>query len=151
SPVNEPAVVVSKLLGALAFYLLIWLPWGLYLVALRVEGGQPFDYRPPIGFFVVLAVTGVNFLSMGLFFSSLTRNQIIAAVLTFAGMLALLLAFFLKDFFDPGSAAEVVFTHVGFIDLWIKSLQGNVAPRDLLLHLSFGVFWLFLTVKVLES
>ncbi len=152
SPVNEPAVVVSKVLGALLFYLLIWIPWGLYLVALRVEGGQPFDYRPVLGFYVVLACTGLNFLSMGVFFSSLTRNQIVAAVLTFAGMLGLLLMFFLKDnVFEPDSPVGLVLTHVGFIDLWIDSLRGKVAPRDLLLHVSAAIFWCFLTVKVLES
>ncbi len=152
SPVNEPAVVVSKLLGALAFYLLIWLPWGLYVIALRIEGGNPFDYRPVLGFYLVMAITGLNFLSMGIFFSSLTRNQIISAVFTFAIMLTLLLSFILKQkLLVQGSVSEIIVTHIGFIDLWFNSLQGRVAPRDLLLHLSFASFWSFLTVKVLES
>lgn len=149
SPVNEPAVVVSKLLGALGFYLLIWLPWGLYLVALRWEGGQPFDYRPLIGFFVVLALTGVNFLSMGLFFSSVTRNQIIASVLTFAGMLMLIMPVVLER--NVGPVMKSVLTHISFWHLWQNSLQGKVATRDVLFHVSVGVFWSFLTVKVLES
>jgi gliding motility-associated transport system permease protein len=151
APVNEPAVVVSKFLAAFAFYMALWLPWGLFLVALRAEGGQPFDYYPLLGFFIALAFSGAGFLSMGLFFSSLTRNQIIASILTFAGMLALLLLFFFKQRLTPDSVWHNVFTHVSFIDLWINSLEGKLGPRDLLFHLSAAAFWLFLTVKVLES
>lgn len=150
SPVNEPTIVVSKLLASWAFFVLIWLPWGVYLIALRVEGGQPFDFRPLLGFFMALVFTSVNFLSMGIFFSSVTRNQIVAAALTFVGMLFLLLIFFLKRML-PGTALQTILTHIGFIDMWFQSLQGKVAPRDLLLHSSFALFWTFVTVKVLES
>ena len=52
-----------------------------------VVGGEEFDYRPLLSFSLGLAAAGAGFMAMGLFFSSITRNQIIAAVLSFVGMI----------------------------------------------------------------
>jgi ABC-type transport system involved in multi-copper enzyme maturation permease subunit len=97
APVDEVVVVISKFIAALVFYLVLWVPWGLFLVALRYEGGQPFDYLPLLSFYVTLVCSGAAFVAMGLFFSSLTRNQIIAAVLTFMGMMFMLGFFLLRQ------------------------------------------------------
>ena len=45
---------------------------------------------------------------------------------------------------------NAVFKQLSFVDLWIDSLGGKLYLRDLV-RLSLAVFWLFLTVKVLES
>ncbi len=89
---------------------------------------------------------------MGIFFSSLSRNQIVAAVLTFVGMVALVMIYFLINFTVPeGSAWKTVLTHASFIDLWQETLRGKLALRDLLFPVSATIFWLFLTVKVMEA
>jgi ABC-2 type transport system permease protein len=44
APVTETSVVLSKFLATFVVFLLAWLPTGLYLIALRVEGGQEFEY-----------------------------------------------------------------------------------------------------------
>src|SRR5262249_46271264 len=145
--------VVSKFLATFIFFMLALLPWGLYLVALWVEGGTPFEYRPLLSFFVALGCSGAGFIAMGLFFSSLTRNQIASALLTAVGMIALTLAFFMKR--SEGVTAESfwpkVLNHVSYIDLWWASMEGVIVPPMLLFHLSAAVFWLFLTAKVLEA
>lgn len=151
APVGETVLVLSKFLAALIFFLLLWVPWGLFLLALRVEGGQAFDYRPLLGFLVALTFSGAGFLSMGLFFSSLTQNQVGAAILTFAGMFALTFIYFPKNDWPEDDFLRIVFDHVSYIDLWINSMRGKLAPRDLVYNLSVTTFWLFLTVKVLES
>ena len=158
APVNETTVVLSKFFAALRIFLLGWLPWLLFLVALRVEGGQEFDYRPIITFLITMTVMAAGWLAMGLFFSSLTSNQIGAAVLTLLGMIALTLI----DFFvgrvaaatPPGApqpALVDILNYVNYLELWGQSVTGTFAPRNLLFHLSFAVFWLFMTVKVLEA
>ena len=151
APQEETTIVLSKFTAALIMFLLTWVPWGLFLVALRVEGGQPFDYLPILAWFIVLLFSGAGFISMGLFFSSLTRNQLTAAVLTFVGMLLLVAFFLLQRIFDPGSVGFVLLQRVSFVDVWWHSLEGKLGMTDLIYHLSVTVFWLFLTVKVLES
>ena len=151
APLGEGTVVLAKFLAAFIFFMLVWLPWGIFLVSLRVEGGQPFDYRPLLSFFVALAFTGAGFVSMGLFFSSLSRNQVAAAILTFIGMLFLTWFFFNKRTLPPDDYRRIILTHMSYIDLWFGAMEGRLVPRDLFYHLSAAVFWLFLTVKVLES
>jgi ABC-type transport system involved in multi-copper enzyme maturation permease subunit len=153
APVNETTVVVSKFLAAWLFYLLTWVPWWLYLVALRYMGDTEFDYRPLLSFNVTLLAVSAGFISMGLFFSSLTRNQIIAAVLTFVGMIGHLTAYIMKyrERLTPGSTWYEVLTYTSFLDVWLNSLEGVFSPRYLIFHLSVTVFFLYATIKVLET
>jgi ABC-2 type transport system permease protein len=151
APLGEGAIVVSKFIAALVLYMFVWLPWGLYLAALRIQGGQSFDYYPLLSFFFALVVTGAGFLSMGLFFSSLTRNQIIAFFLTVVGMLALLMVFFLKRFVTPDSTGYTILSYISYVDLWIDSLEGKLSPRFLMFHISAAIFWLFVTIKVMQA
>jgi ABC-2 type transport system permease protein len=157
APLGEVPVVISKFLAALFLYLLVWTPWIIYLVALRVEGRTPFDYTPLLGFWLTLAVWGAAFVSTGLFFSCLTRNQIASAILTFVGMLQMTLIFFLKGYFksdDPmsgDSPIRSILADVSYIDAWFISLKGQLPVRELFVPISATIFWLFATVKVLES
>jgi ABC-2 type transport system permease protein len=151
APVREWQIVVSKFLAALIFFMLGWLPWGLFFLALRVMGGQEFDVRPLLSFYIVLAVTGAGFLALGIFFSSLTRSQIAAAILTFMVMILMLGIFFLKAQANQDSAWYTVLNYVSFIDLWFMAVEGNIAPRFLLFHVSVCLFWLFLTTKILDA
>lgn len=151
APLGEAPVVVSKFLAALIFFMIAWIPWGLFLLALRLQGGQSFDYDPLLSFFIALAATGANFLSMGLFFSSLTRNQIIAFILTAAMMVGLLMIYIIKFLLPPGNTGSNVLTYMSYIDFWRDSLSGTLSPRLLVFHVSAAVFWLFVTVKVMEA
>jgi ABC-type transport system involved in multi-copper enzyme maturation permease subunit len=151
APINETVVVLSKFLAVFVLYMIVWLPWGLYLVALRAEGAKEFDYLPVIAFFIALAASGAGFLGMGVFFSSLTRNQLAAAILTFVGMVFFTLSYFVRFIFPLSETLTTVCQHISYIDLWINAVQGKLTSRDLLFHISAAVFWLFLTVKVLES
>jgi ABC-type transport system involved in multi-copper enzyme maturation permease subunit len=157
APVNETPIVLGKFFAALVFFVVLWVPWALLLVALRIEGGQPFDYYPLFSFFVVLLCTGAHFVSMGLFFSAVTRNQIISAVFTFLGMFLLTMVLFAKRVVEgmtpPGTTENPwvnLLTHISYLDLWITSLDGKLIPKYLLFHLSATVLWLFATVKVLD-
>ncbi len=151
APVGEVTVVLSKFCAAFLVFLLVWLPWGLFLIDLRVEGGRPFDYRPMLSFYLALAATGASFVSMGVFFSSLTRSQIAAAILTFVGMVFWTMPFFLNRLLYPGAEGSVVLNYLSYISLWMNALRGLVIPRFLIFQLSATFFWLYLTVKVLEA
>jgi ABC-2 type transport system permease protein len=150
-PLEESSIVLSKFFASIVLYMVVWVPWLLYLVGLRVIGGEPFDYRPAISFFFALACCGAGFLAMGLFFSSLTRNQIAAAILTFMGMMLLLGFYILSFFIPPGNPWYTILNYVNFLVLWRDSLTGKLEVRALVFWVSTAVFWLFLTIKVLEA
>lgn len=151
APVNELPIVLSKFFAALFLFMLAWVPLGLYLIPLRIEGGQPFDYRPLLSYYLAMAACGSSFIGMGIFFSSLTKNQIVAAVLTFTGMFGMLLTIIVKgmDFLPNG--LKVGLGKLDYFSLWQSALGGQLLVSDVLIHLSLAAFWLFLTVKVLEA
>ncbi len=153
APVREWNVVLSKFIAGLRFFLLTWYSWYVFLIALRVEGQQPFDYRPILTFTIVLIVTGAHFISMGLFFSGVMKNQIGAAVLTFLGLLGLFSIYIIRRLIVPETMPELreFLLYISFLDLWFESARGVLAPRFLLFHISATVFWLFLTTKILEA
>jgi len=151
APVDETQVVLSKYFAALIMYVVAWLPFGLLLTAIPLGGGQPFDYRPLLSFFVGLLVTGAGFVGMGLFFSSLTRNQIAAVVLTFAGMIALTAVQVARGYVTSEGPWDIFLTHLSYLEVWTNTLEGKVILRNLLFYASMAVFWPFLTVKVLEA
>ena len=115
---------------------------------------MPFDYRPLLSFYVCLMAQGLAFVGMGLFFSTLTRNQIIAAVLTFVGMMFFLLCYIFRiqqTSTGVPSFFQTALARLSFFHMWQESLAGRLPLRDVLLFSSLGLFWLFLSVKVLET
>lgn len=155
APVSDWMVVVSKFIGAWLFFVLLWVPWWLFLLALRLEGGREFEFRPVLGYMLAVTACGAAFIAMGLFFSSLTRDQIVAAALSFMGMMILVGFFFLDRFMrpDPGDwtvSLKAVFRALSFIQMWIEAISGKLYLRDVVVQFSMAVFWLFATIKVLE-
>lgn len=150
-PLNETAVVLSKFFAALIVFLLSWVPFGIYLTALAMGAGQTFDYRPIISFSIGLIASGASLVAMGLFFSSLTRSQLAAFVLTALGMILLTATYWIKNFPQLGETGQSVMTYLSYIDLWRTTLQGKLQLGTMVMNVGMATFWLFGTVKVLES
>lgn len=150
-PISETTLVLGKFLAGLCMFLLTCAPWAVYLVGMRLEVDKPFDYYPLLAFAVVLVATGAAFISVGGFFSSLTRDQIIAFVLTLIPMvLSLSLFLVARESIVPINLRDPL-KRMSFVHLWIEAMNGKLWIRDVVFNLSMTVFWLFLTVKVLES
>jgi ABC-type transport system involved in multi-copper enzyme maturation permease subunit len=153
APVNEWPVVLSKFVATWLFFLLSWLPPALFLIALRLEVPVPFDYRPLLSFYLCLAAQGLAFVGMGLFFSTLTKNQIVAAVLALVGMMFFILCYLIRVDSSSGLPAylQTALGRLSFVHMWLESLDGRLPLRDCLLFASLGALGLFLSVKVLEA
>jgi hypothetical protein len=152
APIGELTILLSKFAACWLFFMLSWIPAALYLIALRVVGGQPFDFKPLLSYNLAVGVCGAAFIAMGIFFSSLTKNQIVAAVLTsawmFVNLLTNLVQYMRSDFFSPG--LRTALGKLDFLTLWNQALGGSLPVADIFVQLSLGVFWIFLTAKVLE-
>jgi ABC-2 type transport system permease protein len=152
APVEEPTVVLSKFFAGLIIYLMVWIPYLIYLLALPLAGAPEFDYRPLLSFFIGLVASGAGFIAVGLFFSSLTSNQIVAAAMTLSYMIFMLLLYMLH--YQPSLQNTIwtkIIDHMSFLDLWLTTLQGKLIPRQLAFHVSITVLALFAAVKVLEA
>jgi ABC-2 type transport system permease protein len=154
TPLNETALVLGKFFASLIMFQLVWVPFALFLVALRVMVGKPFDYWPLLAFFVGLIMSGGALLALGLFCSSITPNQLVSGVLSFAGMMLFTFAFIIKDNMLQGENATegipLVLEHINYIDVWYSTLQGKLIPAQMIFQGSLIIIFLFLTVKVLD-
>ncbi len=90
APVSPGEVILGKWLAALGFYLAAWAPTLLYLLYLH-HVGAALDPGPILAGYLGTILLGAAALAVGLLASSLTRNQLVAATLSFVAFLAALL------------------------------------------------------------
>ncbi len=149
APLREWEVVVGKFLGALMFLLVLLAPTLVYVALLRIFG-RP-DFGPIFTGYLGIVLVGALFTSVGLFCSSLTRSQVVAAVAA-AGILFLTTivpAEARRQFaLDPILRAMADQT---IVPRYTDFARGVLDTGNLVFFIvATGVF-LFLTTKVLES
>jgi ABC-type transport system involved in multi-copper enzyme maturation permease subunit len=154
APLGEVLVVLSKFLACWIFFMLTWSVWAVFPIAFRIMGKEEFDYRPLLSFFVMISFMASSFVSMGLFFSGLTRNQIVAFILTAAAMIVLTAVAWPMWMAEASAASDTkqrALRLVSYLHHIEEAGLGKIHLEYLVFHLSVTVFWLFSTVKVLEA
>jgi ABC-2 type transport system permease protein len=152
-PVTETEVVVGKWLAGLVMYLVLLLPFFIYLPFLYVQGRFRFDTGPLAALAIGLTTMGMMFVAIGLFFSALTKNQIIAAIWTFVVLFLVVVLTLLLNTYAASVQAPWA-DAVRFVAVLYQVNEfgtGKLDLRYLTLHLSVTVFMLYLTVKVLQT
>lgn len=152
APVTDAAVILAKFAGALTFYLLIWLPTLSYALVLRrfSPATAPLDLGPMLGGYLGAWLIGSFYLAVGVFCSTLTRNQIVAAITCFALITLAFVAGFLPFFVhDPRLMnGSLYFSSVMHM---LDFSRGAVDTRPMVLYVSGTALLLFAAVKGLES
>ncbi len=147
APITEGQVVLSKFAAALLFYVVLWLPTVAY--AAIVDYHADVDWGPvAAGYLGVLGI-GALFLAVGLFASSLTRSQLVSALLTFVLLIPLFSFGLLENLVNHEGAKEVF----GYLNLWSHMddfAKGIIDTRRLVYYVSAVVFFLFLAGRSLE-
>ncbi len=151
-PVTETEVVVAKWLAGVVMFLFLILPFAIYLPFLYYQAKFYFDLGPLIALGIGLTTMGMMFVAIGLFFSSLTRNQIIAAIWTFVVLFLMVVLTPLIFFYGAGQHADWA-DGIRFVAVLFQVQTfglGQLDLRYLALHLSVCVLVLYLTVKVVS-
>ncbi len=151
APVSDATVIAGKFFACWLFFLICWLPPCLMLLGFRIDNGEPFDFRPLLTFFLAVGLSGVAFVAIGMFFSSLTRNQIVAAFLTFMVLMLLMAAVWNRLIPGVNPSIKLVLDRIAYMRLWQSALTGQLMVKDGVLYLTVGAFFLFLTAKSLEA
>ncbi|HUX00903.1 MAG: ABC transporter permease [Phycisphaerae bacterium] len=148
APVTDVEVVVGKFLGCWVVYLVMLAPT-LFYVVLLAAFGEP-DYGPIASGYLGLALLGALYIAVGIFASSMTGNQVIAAVVAFV-----ILAIF--SILAPWLAASVPSTWRHIIQQaavrnhYTDFSQGVVDLVHVAYFVALTVYVLFLAVKIVES
>lgn len=150
APISDMEVILGKYLGTLVFYL-VMLGATLFYVVLLTFFGRP-DFGLLLSGYVGLVLTGSLFVAIGLFFSSITRNQIIAALLgAFFLLLLTILAWIIVQFADVKGTTRLILQMVSVMDRFQHFNRGLVDLNNLVFFVGGTAFFLFLAVKVMES
>lgn len=148
APVGEGTVVVGKFLGAWTFLLFLWAPTICYPILLSRYGS--IDVGPVAAGYVGIALVGALFLSAGTFASSLSKNQIVAAILGFV----LILGIFVLGLFDElgmDPKTREALAYLNLLEHMDELSRGILDTRRVVYVASTVVFFLFLSTKALEA
>ncbi len=147
SPVSDLQIMFGKFVGAMALYG-VMLAVTLIHVGLLFAYGNP-EWKPVVSTYLGLLLMGGCFISVGLFFSSLTRNQIIAAILTFIVLLMFWVTDWATNFASPGVGSFLNYLSItSHLDDFTK---GIVDTKHVVYYLSFIIFGLFLTARSVDT
>ncbi|MEY2491847.1 MAG: gliding motility-associated transport system permease protein [Verrucomicrobiota bacterium] len=154
APVRDWQVVLSKFFGALVFYIVLWIPTILYFAIFQYVTHQPAAASSGAywGSYLMLLLLGMFYLSVGCFASVLTRNQIIAAVISFC---AITLLFFLGlvsfVLLDVSSSTRQLLGYFSAIEQMGTLSRGEIDTRPIVLYTSMTVVMLALTYQAFQS
>ena len=146
-PVRDVEVVVGKYLGAVGLFLVILIV-SLEFPLIYGIFGKP-DWGQTLSGYIGLLLCGLAFLAVGVFSSSLTSNQIAAWLIG----TSILLLFWLIGWLSMGGSTWLggVVKGLSVYENFGDFERGVVDAKNLLYFISVCVFFLFLTVRSLES
>ena len=147
SPVTDLQSILGKFLGTLALYAAMLGVTVLY-VALLFWFGDP-EWKPVVIGYLGLLLLGGVFLSVGLFISSLTKNQIVAAVVTFVTFLMLWVIDWMAS--DATGRTATVPRDLSITGHFDDFSKGVLDTKHVVYYLSFITFGLFLTAKSVDT
>ena len=147
SPLTDLQIVIGKFLGGLVLYGAMLAVTLVHMAILFVYGNP--EWRPIATAYLGLILMGACFLSLGLFVSSLTRNQIVAGMVTFAVFLMFWVINWIATFMGPTSQA--VLNYLSITEHLNDFARGVIDTKHVVYYLSFIAFSLFLTVRAVDS
>ena len=148
SPVTDLQVVLGKFFAAVAFFVILllttWIPTGfLYWYSSPASG-------PILTAYLGLLLYGLALMAIGLFISTLTENQIIAAVVSFGIVMVLWLVDVFANSVDS-SNGKAVLTYLSVLNHLDDFMKGVLSTSHIIFYLSLMLIALFLTYRSIDS
>lgn len=149
-PISTWSIVLGKFLAVLLLVIMAMIPTLVYVYSIYQLGNPTgsIDFGSTIASYIGLLFLASSYASIGIFTSTLSKNQIIAF------LLGLLLTFFLYYGFD---AISNLFENSYTIKLFgmsehFKSMsRGVIDTRDIFYFISITIFFLFITKKTIDQ
>src|SRR6202451_29723 len=148
SPISETDIVLGKFLASLSLFAIMLLPTAGYMIFMVLRSEPMMPWRMLLAGYAGILLLGGSLLALGSFVSSLTENQLIAAVLTFVAFLFLLVL-------DLGHTSEgglgSVLQYLSASRHYDDFARGIIDTSGLIYYFSFMVLFVFLTVRSIDS
>lgn len=149
APVNLFSIVMGKFFAAVCVFLCAMAIYVLYVITLVALAGSV-AWATVIGNFVALLFLGASFISIGIFVSAMTENQVVAAILSFI----IIMILYMIDIFAGNVQMEWlrnVMSSLGFYTRYYEFSTGIFSVPSIVFFLSTIFVFNFLTVRALEK
>ena len=147
SPLTDLQIILGKFFGAMGLYASML---GLTLVHVGVLFlfGNP-EWKPVATTYLGLLLMGGCFISVGLLISSLTKNQIVSGMVTFAVFLFLWVINWVSSFTGP--TTQAILNYLSITDHLDDFTKGVLDTKHIVYYLSVMSFGLFLTARSVDT
>jgi len=149
SPITTVQVLMGKFFSAFTIYFLMLVPTVAFSIIMMIESNGKLDWGPVLSSYLGSILLGGAIIPIGMFFSSLTENQIVAAAMTIATIMGLWLLVQTSRFLNPPLSDLVRYLSIS--DHLEYFLFGFISLKHVAYFLSVAVFGLFLTGITVES
>lgn len=149
APISLWELVLGKFLAAFTLFVIAESIIFVYAIILKYLGDVV--WQTLIGNYVAMLFLGAAFISIGLFVSSLTENQMTAAVVSFVVMLIL---YVYDDMFLGRISNDKVLdvlSALSFRSRYVEFTTGVFSAGSILFFISTAFLFNFFTIKVLEK
>jgi len=146
-PIKDVETVLGKYASCVGVFVIMLLLTLIYPLLISIYG--TLEPGPLISGYLGLFLVGSTFIALGLLFSSLTENQIVAAVTSFGA----LLLFWVIGWSSTLASSKVgnFVTQLSILEHFDDFSKGVIDTKDVIYYLNFIVLCLFLTMRSLES
>ena len=146
-PVRDGEVLFGKYLAALGIFAGML---GLTLIyPLLVAWTARLEWGPLVTGYLGLLLQGAAFIAIGILISSLTENQLVAAVATFGTLLIFWVISWAAD--SAGPTVGRILSHLSLTEHFESFAKGVLDTKDVIYYLNLTILSLFLTLRSLES
>lgn len=149
SPLSESQWIIGKYLGVLAFYLCMVLPTFSYVSAFYFFGATGVDFGMLGAAYLGLVLHGALFLAVGMFFSSTTKNQVLAALFTLVFIFMMTMIPSMLTNHVPHDFLQSV-RFLSFVSHSRDFSRGIVGSRDVIYLVSVTSIFLYLSVRTVS-
>ncbi len=149
SPITTVQVLLGKFFSALTIYTVMLALTVSFNIIMMIESGGKLDWGPILSSYLGSMLLGGAIISIGMFFSSLTENQIVAAATTLATIMGLWLLIQTSRFLDPPFSDFVRFLSTS--EHMESFTIGFIGMQHVIYFISMTVFGLFMTGITIES
>ena len=147
SPLTDFQIITGKFLGAMGLYAAMLGVTVIHMVLLFSYGNP--EWRPVVTGYIGLLLMGGCFISVGLFISSLTKNQIVSGIVTFGVFLLLWVINWPASFVGP--TTQSVLNYLSITDHFDDFTKGILDTKHLVYYFSVISFGLFLTARAVDT
>jgi ABC-2 type transport system permease protein len=148
-PLTEFQIIMGKFLASLAF-LCITMAFSLTIPITLGILGNP-DGGVIWGSYIGAMLMGAAYLAIGLYFSSLTDNQVIAFIYSLVVTFALLLVGIAPIYLNTIGTFVYICEYLSLLTHFNNIARGIIDTRDIIYYLSIIVLFLYLNVKNIEA